>query len=155
MPDKGQVREKALEYLKGQALMVLATSDPDGAPYASTMLYVVDDDLNFYFITREDTKKARHLAANPKAALSIGCSSPMNIQAQGAVEMIEDETLRTGLFARLAEAGGKVGDFWPPILRIEAGDYLLFRIVPSWLRVLDLESENVNEAELPFTEIIP
>jgi hypothetical protein len=40
-------------------------------------------------------------------------------------------------------------------LRIEAGDYLLYRIVPTWIRVLDLEGENINEAELPFTEIIP
>lgn len=155
MSDKGQVREKTLQYLKGQSLMVLATATPDGSPYASTMLYVVDDDLNFYFITRKDTKKSGQLAENPKAALSIGCASPMNVQAEGAVEEVTDETLRAELFARLAEAGGRIKDFWPPILRIEAGDYLLFRIAPTWLRVLDLEGEHINEAELPFTEIIP
>lgn len=155
MTDKEKVKAKALEYLKGQALMVLATSTMDGAPYASTMLYVVDDGFNFHFITRKETKKAAHLAENPRVAFSIGFASPMNIQAEGRVDLVEDEAERAELFARLAEAGGKAKDFWPPILRIEAGDYLLFRIVPSWLRVLDLEGQHINEEEMPFTEIIP
>ncbi len=155
MTEKENVKAKALDYLKGEALMVLATCGKDCRPYATAMLFVVDDDLNFYFITREDTKKAANLADNPMAALSVGFESPMNVQAEGPVERIDGEAERTDLFAKLADAGGKIKDFWPPLLRIEAGDYLLFRLTPERVRVLDMESERVNEAELPFTDIIP
>jgi hypothetical protein len=53
----------------------------------------------------------------------------------------------------LAVASDRIDDFWPPILRIEAGEYLLYRIKPSWVRVLDMESRNVNEEEMPLFEI--
>lgn len=148
------MKKKALKYLKGQCLMALATSSPRGEPHCSAMLYVVDDDFNFYFVTKEKTRKAEHLAQNPEAALTVGFGSPMNIQARGMVRMIEDEVLQADLFAKLADAGSAVKDFWPPVLRIEAGQYLLYRMEPRWVRVLDLEDAKVNEAEAPFYEII-
>jgi pyridoxamine 5'-phosphate oxidase len=96
MLEKDSIKKKVLDYLLGQSLMVLATASPDGKPYATTMLFTVDDDFNFYFISREETRKARNLEDNPRASLSIGFSEPMNVQAEGKVELIEDEKLRGG-----------------------------------------------------------
>lgn len=153
MLEKETVKKKALDYLLSQSLMVLATASPDGKPYATTMLFTMDDDFNFYFVTRKETRKNRNLIDNPVASISIGFDPPMNVQAEGKVELVEDEKLRGDLFARLAVASDRIDDFWPPILRIEAGEYLLYRIKPSWVRVLDMESRNVNEEEMPLFEI--
>jgi pyridoxamine 5'-phosphate oxidase len=49
--------------------MVLATVDKDGAPSARTVLLKGVDPRGFIFFTNYDSRKARELSENPKAAL--------------------------------------------------------------------------------------
>jgi pyridoxamine 5'-phosphate oxidase len=49
--------------------MVLATSGPDGAPSARTVLLRGVDARGFVFFTNRNSRKGRELAANPRAAL--------------------------------------------------------------------------------------
>lgn len=49
--------------------MTVATADVDGRPSARTMLLKGLDDRGFLFFTNYDSRKARELAVNPRAAL--------------------------------------------------------------------------------------
>jgi pyridoxamine 5'-phosphate oxidase len=49
--------------------MTLATADGDGRPSARTVLLKGVDDRGFSFFTNYESRKARELAANPRAAL--------------------------------------------------------------------------------------
>jgi hypothetical protein len=44
-------------------------------------------------------------------------------------------------------------NFWAPIFRIHKGDYIVFRITPTWMRALDLSHNTVRQEETPFSQI--
>jgi len=52
-----------------------------------------------------------------------------------------------------ADAATKDSNFWAPIFRIKRGDYCLFKIKPTWMRVLDLAHSTVRQESSPSTEI--
>ncbi len=51
--------------------MTLATVDAGGQPWTRTVLLKICDARGFAFFTNYDGAKARHLAANPRAALTL------------------------------------------------------------------------------------
>jgi pyridoxamine 5'-phosphate oxidase len=51
--------------------MTLATVDADGQPWTRTVLLKICDERGFTFFTNYDGAKGRHLATNPKAALTF------------------------------------------------------------------------------------
>lgn len=148
------LRQRTLEFLRANGVMFFGTANSDGAPHVAAMLYVVDDDFCFSFVTREDTSKARNLLENPRGSLSVGWEGQMNVQAWGPVERVEDEAQRRAIFAGLADVSAGLEDFWPPLVRINAGEYVVYRLRPERLRVLDLVSQRINEEELPLVDVI-
>lgn len=73
-------RRDALAFLREQNIGVLATTF-EGQPFASAVYYVVDDDFNFYFATRQNTAKHANVAINPHVAFVVG-SGPEHISVQ-------------------------------------------------------------------------
>lgn len=49
----------------------LATIDADGNPHAANIQYAIDKDWNIIFVSSPDTAHARHIALNPRVALTI------------------------------------------------------------------------------------
>jgi PPOX class probable F420-dependent enzyme len=63
-------RQQALAFLaEGARTGKLATASPGGDPHVAPVWFVVDGD-SVMFTTYHTTVKARHLAANPRAALA-------------------------------------------------------------------------------------
>lgn len=58
------------QYLPQANLMQLATSVND-QPWVATVHYYSDQDLNIYWISREDRQHSKHIASNPKVAAAI------------------------------------------------------------------------------------
>ncbi|MFC1638769.1 pyridoxamine 5'-phosphate oxidase family protein [Patescibacteria group bacterium] len=155
MESNDNLRAKALKFLRDERIMFFATASPDGEPHVAAMLFAVDDNFTFTFVTREDTAKAKNLAGNPRGALSVGgWHGDMNVQAWGPVEQIAEAEEARSAMARIADVNSGLEGFWPPLLRIDAGGYAVFRLRPDRVRALDLTSRHVNEAEPPFTELI-
>jgi PPOX class probable F420-dependent enzyme len=64
-------RAEAIDFLAaGTRTGKVATSSPSGAPHVAPVWFVVDGD-DLVFNTGETTVKGRHLAANPRACLSV------------------------------------------------------------------------------------
>lgn len=58
--------------LERNMVMRMATVDPDGYPHVTPIWYVADRGYgNVYFSTPADTRKARDVAAFPKASLTV------------------------------------------------------------------------------------
>jgi uncharacterized protein YhbP (UPF0306 family) len=64
------VEELVRQYLPGKPVMQLATSHND-QPWVCTVAYMVDKDLNMYWISTNDRRHSKEVAANPKVAVSI------------------------------------------------------------------------------------
>ncbi len=72
--------------------MTLATVRPDGRPSARTVLLKGVDENGFIFYTNKRSRKGKHLAENPHAALCMYWA-PLGLQVlvEGAVEHVSDQ----------------------------------------------------------------
>lgn len=141
-----------MTFLKEQFVMEIATSE-DNKPAASVVIYVIDDDLNFYFVTHKDSRKSQHLLKNPQISFSIWEFLKMSVQVDGATSVVEDEAKKAWVVDAFGDAATRDPNFWAPIFRIKGGEYIVFKIKPTWMRVLDLTRNTVRQQETPFTEI--
>lgn len=151
-------KEKVYTFLQSHALGVLSTISSDNTPYASPIYFIIDEKLNFYFLTKSDTTKALNIKNNKNVALTvIHPSQPITVQATGSVEEVQEPEILT----KIAEANAqeKGGFSWPPPLsKLQSDGYLLmYKLQPNWLRV-----GNFTETQEPtdvqkniFHQIIP
>jgi general stress protein 26 len=147
-------KEKVLAALRRNRIASMATVTADGQPQAVTILYVVDDDLNLYFVTREKSRKVANLDANGMVAMSIGLEPPMNVQLEGRAVRVDDELVRADKMAELAHAGADLEDLWPPILRVGKEGYVLYKVMPEKVRALDLSDHNISSEDPPYIELM-
>jgi len=72
--------------------MTLATADGDGAPSARIVLLKGADERGLRFFTNYESRKARELAENPRAAVVLyWATRHRQIRAEGPVEQLPDE----------------------------------------------------------------
>jgi len=154
MDERGynKVKTDATSFLRENFVMNLATCSDD-KPAVAPIVYVIDDDLNFYFVTYRDTLKSHNLIKNPHCSFGVWEFLKMSIQGSGIASIVEDETKKAWVVEAFADAATKDPNFWAPIFRIKRGDYVVFKIKPTWMRVLDLTHNTVRQEETPFTEI--
>ena len=144
--------ERVVHFLKNNFVMNIATTDGD-KPSASVVIYVIDEHLNFYFVTHKDSYKTKHLLKNPNISFSVWQFLEMSVQADGTTNVVEDEAQKEWVMSAFGDAATKDPNFWAPIFRIKGSDYILFKITPHWMRMLDLTHNTVRQRESPFTEI--
>ena len=140
----GDLQSQLLAYLREHQVLTLATSDADGQPYAASLFYAVDDDLNFYVVSDPTTRHGAAMLRDGRVAVTVHRDRQKWQDARGvqftgrchrltgtaraagwAVYMkrfafLQDVTL-PGL-GQLAAAPSKV-DLW--------------KIEPSWFRLVD------------------
>ena len=63
---KKEERVKLLKYLKTQTLTSLATFGKE--PWICSVYFVVDDDLNFYFVSSPDSQHSKDIEKNKSVA---------------------------------------------------------------------------------------
>lgn len=143
-------------YLQSLYLAVLSTASPEGSPYAASIYFITDPELNFYFLTKSDTKKSFTLEQNNQAALTIiDPSSPRTIQSTGKASELEDPIQYHNMLERISEANAQnKGFYWPPPLsKIDSqGDLILYKYVPEWLRFADFSESTTQNI---FYKVIP
>lgn len=82
------LEEDALRFLRDSSTAVIATC-LDGRPNASTIYFAIDDDFNFYYITKQNSRKNIDTAFNPLVALVVGTGpKKITIQARGNAEVL-------------------------------------------------------------------
>jgi len=153
--EKDALRERAYEFINNNHVGVLATADQNGRPHAATIYIVADRLLNFYFVTRKETQKARNLAVNPYASIALfDAMSQTTLQADGVVSMIEDLAEGDRIFAeiqgitRRTSASGV-----PPVTRMAAGSYGTYKLSTPKVRLASF-GDTVSNKEEVFEEIL-
>lgn len=155
-------KEKILTFLQTHAVAVLSTVGHDNSPYAATIYIVADNDLNFYFLTKSDTKKTQNINHNNKAAITMmDTALPITLQTTGTIQLVKDPEKLLDMFIKIAEknAHKEAGFSWPPPLAKlrGAGGLLMYKFIPSWMRLGDFShTEDVTETtESIFHELHP
>ncbi|MDH5533772.1 MAG: pyridoxamine 5'-phosphate oxidase family protein [Candidatus Pacebacteria bacterium] len=146
-------KTQVLKFLRSVSIMVLAATNDD-RPLSTVLLFAVDDDFNFYFATKSETYKAKAITKNPKVSFSVWQHKQMLVQIDGEAKPLENEEAINKAVEDIAHATENIKDFWPPILRVRGkGDYVVFKIKPSWIRAMDISIDTIKESETSFTEI--
>lgn len=144
--DKAEV----VKFVRSVSIMSIAVNYK--TPISSIVLFAVDDNLNFFFATRRDTAKAKALSLSSEISMSIWEFDKSLVQGTGrALELSGQEA--SDALDMIVNATENVKEFWPPILQIEGDDYVVYKIVPVWLRILDISKDTIHVKEQMFQEI--
>lgn len=132
-------RHKALEFVRSQQFGILSTSDKDGHPWGSAIFFLVDDDFNFYFLTRTGTQKFGDIDQNPRVALTVANrDSQITVQLSGTVSRVELNEYAHNLLPKFSALKPADDDYWrPPVSKIHSGNYMPLKITPVRLQYAD------------------
>lgn len=147
-----EIKTRAKDFLAKNKLCVVSTVSPDGAPHSAVCLYMADDDMNFYFVTRSQTRKVSNLRNNKNVALVIGTElAPFTIQAEGKAQ-----ELASADYSEFMDRFQKREDlqvlYFGPFLKLEGADFVIFKITTEWLRYLEYNPQTGEEI---YHQIIP
>jgi uncharacterized protein YhbP (UPF0306 family) len=148
--------------LEAHSTATLATAGEDG-PWAATVFFASDADLNLYFVSDHRTRHGRHLAARPEAVAAIhpDCATwaeVQGLQLTGRVEILEGVNREAGLRCYLAKFHDVSALFERPrgadqetiAERLKAAS--LYRLKPHWIRLIDNRRGFGYKEELQFGE---
>lgn len=104
--------EKSVEIILKNRYMDVATCK-EGSPWVAAVFYGVDSKLNFYFVSRRDSRHGSHINRNSKVAVSIWDSrnppeSADGIQIEGDAQIVEENlehAVKTLFKKRFKETG--------------------------------------------------
>lgn len=128
-----------LEFAKHNPVGVLATASKHSVPHAAAVFYVLDEDMNVYFITKEETKKFRNLRENHHVSLAAYKeSSQTTLQIIGEAQHVKDVDMFIDVFENIIDICAKnTKSDRLPVSKLFAGDYYLYQIKPSTMRLAE------------------
>jgi general stress protein 26 len=123
-------KAEVFAFIARQRYGVVATTGADGQAQSALVGIAVSPELEIYFDTLGDTRKAKNLRHDPRMSLVIGWDNEQSVQLEG----IADEPKGTELAAlkRIYYAAwpdGPTRESWPGITWV--------RVRPRWLRFSD------------------
>ena len=81
--NKEMSKQEILKFLKEKELAVVSTVSAASKPESATVIYFIDDELNFYFVTRRNTRKFENLQLNNNVAIVVGTElMPVTVQIE-------------------------------------------------------------------------
>ncbi|OGY25231.1 MAG: hypothetical protein A2864_02180 [Candidatus Woykebacteria bacterium RIFCSPHIGHO2_01_FULL_39_12] len=131
---KDKLKQYILDYLGENRLMTLATAE-NNTPWAASVMFAYDTDLNLYFISDPDTRKAQNLLNNPSVSVAINQHQKtpgkiLGIQLEGTAHMLDKNKSQNEL-----ELFKKRFDWADDYLH----DHELYKIKPEKIYYLDDE----------------
>lgn len=148
MFNKDQAKADALKFLKENITAVIATSQ-GVSPQASTVYYLIDDDFNFYFTTKDGTGSCENIKNNWNVAVVVGTGPEhITVQAKGIAEVVEGEK-RDEILQKFADMFAKEFVKIRPIedvYRYKGKEKVVIKITPRELSFLNLDSSTHKDS---------
>ncbi|MFC1653484.1 pyridoxamine 5'-phosphate oxidase family protein [Patescibacteria group bacterium] len=134
------------DYIESVKVMSVAVTDED-KPVSSVVLFMLDNDLCFYFLTKRITRKAIALGKNPKISISLWRKNELLINAFGEAREIPNITENSDYFDKFRKLSQEYGnDYWP-LEGVDGSEYVLYKMMTQWMKVVDLSSSGVGMEE--------
>ena len=123
-------KRELYEFIAGQRYGVVATTHADGSSQSALVGIGVSADLQIYFDTLGDTRKAVNLRRDPRISIVIGWDNERSAQLEGvACEPKGAELAALKLVYYAAWPSGPARASWPAIT--------WFAVTPVWIRFSD------------------
>lgn len=130
-------QQRIFDFLDETRVGVLTSVDPNGEPHGSVIYFAVEPDFVIHFLTRRQTKKADNLIRNSHVMLVIFEPKSQTVaQVTGKAELVEDgyEVNQIAAAVFMTSLKTSTGGI-PPIAKLDAGEYVGFKIQPIQIRM--------------------
>lgn len=131
-------QQRIFDFLTEHKAGVLASVDPNGEPHAAVIYHTVDaDDFSLSFLTKTRTKKYDNLIRNNHVVYIVFDSTTQTVaKVVGKAKEIKDHNYINQTAQAISEASLETAkSSIVPITKLEAGDYVAFRIKPDQIRM--------------------
>ncbi len=141
-----EIIKRVKDFLAKNKICVVSTVSQTGNPEAAVCIYMADDNFNFYFVTRGNTRKRANLENNKNMALVIGTElAPFTLQAEGTAELLTGQS--SDEFMNKFKAREDLQAlYFGPFLKIAGVDFAIFKITTNWLRYMEFNAETGEES---------
>lgn len=142
-------KSKIVDFLMDNHLGVISTASPSGAPHAAVVHFVNDADLNFYFITKDNTEKDRNLQHNPKAAMAVyDAKTQTTLQISGETTVEKDPQKFMNIFTQILKISMDMSEgATPPVSKLKNGKYRLYVLQPHKIRIAEYAKPERGDLE--------
>lgn len=130
-------RQRIYDFLHANPIGVLSTVSPDGEPHGVVVYFAVNEQFSLSFLTRSETRKFDNLAHNNHVMLTV-CEpqSQAVVQVTGRAYEVTNSRVKDRIAGKILAIGRRVsGNGMPPISKLEAGEFVAFRIIPVQIRM--------------------
>jgi general stress protein 26 len=145
-------KEDILRFWKSHPIASIAVNGEE-FPISSVVLTYMNDELEFYFGTGIDSHKAKALLKNEKVSFSNWVKGEAIVQGTATAIAMRERELMEGIVERIVDAMEGMEDFWPPLLNMWKNDYIIFKLTPNFMRVIDLHNPAMKKSEGMITEL--
>lgn len=144
-------REQVVEFLQSQNILTLATVTKDELPCATPLFYLLHGDIRLYWVSSASSLHSQNLLSGREVAAAVYATTDRwkqihGVQMRGAVQIITDSLERKEVLRSYAKRF-RLGR----ILRLAMSQSTLYRLVPSWIRLLDNSRQFGYKCELNFS----
>jgi uncharacterized pyridoxamine 5'-phosphate oxidase family protein len=128
---------RILNFLNDHKSGVLATVSTDDRPHASVIYYHIDSSFEITFLTKSRTQKSQDLKRNPHALLIVYDElTQTTVQVQGVIVELTDSKTVSDVFRNTLRSSLKSSQVGiPPIAKLNAGQYIAYKLAPSEIRM--------------------
>jgi general stress protein 26 len=123
---------------------VLSTAGLNGEPHASVVHYINDKDENYYILTKTETTKVKNIEQNNMVALTIHHSGSLrSLLIKGPASKVEDREISDIVYNQISTPKTYIeGKKLPPITKLESGDYVVYKIIPTTSQLQDFSASS-------------
>jgi uncharacterized protein YhbP (UPF0306 family) len=135
--DRTAQLDRIAELLREQSTLSLATVDEAGIPSVAPLFYIVDTDLNFYWLSSAGSEHSRNLHREPNVAVAVYPQTDdwkeiRGVQIRGVASAVADPARLKVLVKNYCERFQMGG-----ILRLAIARSTLYEFKPRSFRLLD------------------
>ena len=136
-------KQKILDFIKRNKLMVISTINPQGIPQSAVLEFGETDNLEIIFDTFNTARKYRNLKHNQNISLVIGWDENITVQYDGEAIELEGEELKR--YKKFYFKKNPEAQRWEKRQGIR-----YFKTLPKWVRYSDLNKDPWEVIELEF-----
>lgn len=125
------------DYLRNHHSGVIATANEVACPHSAVVYYTFAEDFSIQFASKAETQKVKNMLENNQVSFTTYSEDEQtSIQITGTVEQVDDDAQKTSTVNAMSKNSLALSQReFTPSEKLEAGETVVFRLVPSVIRM--------------------
>lgn len=143
-------KHETYTFLQEHQLGVISTISSDNKPWGAAIYYVVDEDLNIFFLTHTSSKKYQNMLHTLSVAFTVADDyKQTTVQMAGTIKELEVGEEHDAAYQKLAHVRPPGQFAWvPPVSKMHDGDRVLLKLIPEKVRLSRFKTSEEGETNI-------